>query len=67
MTEKPTLDQWATAAAKEVNGKDLNWATPEGITVKPLYTAEDVTVDPGLPGFAPCTRGVCASTYDGRP
>ncbi|MFC4595994.1 MULTISPECIES: methylmalonyl-CoA mutase [Sphingobium] len=67
MTEKPTLDQWATAAAKEVKGKDLNWETPEGITVKPLYTAEDVTVDPGLPGFAPFTRGVKASMYAGRP
>jgi len=67
MTEKPTLDQWATAAAKEVKGKDLNWETPEGITVKPLYTAQDVTVDPGLPGFAPFTRGVRASMYAGRP
>jgi len=67
MTEKPTLDQWAAAAAKEVKGKDLNWHTPEGITVKPLYTAEDVTVDPGLPGFAPFTRGVRASMYAGRP
>ena len=67
MTEKPTLDQWAAAAAKEVKGKDLNWDTPEGITVKPLYTAEDVTVDPGLPGFAPFTRGVRASMYAGRP
>ncbi|MHA6767069.1 methylmalonyl-CoA mutase [Sphingobium ummariense] len=67
MTEKPTLEQWAAAAAKEVKGKDLNWETPEGITVKPLYTAEDVTVDPGLPGFAPFTRGVRASMYAGRP
>ncbi|NIJ16626.1 methylmalonyl-CoA mutase [Sphingobium vermicomposti] len=67
MTDKPTLDQWATAAAKEVKGKDLNWETPEGITVKPLYTAEDVTVEPGLPGFAPFTRGVRASMYAGRP
>ncbi|MEA3391182.1 methylmalonyl-CoA mutase [Sphingobium sp. CCH11-B1] len=67
MTEKPTLDQWSAAAAKEVKGKDLNWQTPEGITVKPLYTAEDVTVDPGLPGFAPFTRGVRASMYAGRP
>lgn len=63
----PTLDQWAAAAAKEVKGKDLHWETPEGITVKPLYTAEDVTVDPGLPGFAPFTRGVRASMYAGRP
>ncbi|CCW19697.1 Methylmalonyl-CoA mutase [Sphingobium indicum BiD32] len=67
MTDKPTLDQWAAAAAKEVKGKDLTWATPEGIAVKPLYTADDVTVDPGLPGFAPFTRGVRASMYAGRP
>ena len=67
MTDKPTLDDWAAAAAKEVKGKDLTWATPEGIVVKPLYTAEDVTVDPGLPGFAPFTRGVRASMYAGRP
>ncbi len=63
----PTLDRWAAAAAKEVKGKDLTWNTPEGIAVKPLYTAEDVTADPGLPGFAPFTRGVRASMYAGRP
>jgi len=67
MTDKPTLDQWAAAADKEVKGKDLIWATPEGIDVKPLYTADDVTTDPGLPGFAPFTRGVRASMYAGRP
>ncbi|MGV3730324.1 MAG: methylmalonyl-CoA mutase [Sphingopyxis sp.] len=67
MTDKPTLDQWAAAAAKEVKGKDLTWHTAEGIAVKPLYTAEDVTTDPGLPGFAPFTRGVRASMYAGRP
>ncbi|ENY81539.1 methylmalonyl-CoA mutase [Sphingopyxis sp. MC1] len=67
MTDKPTLDQWAAAADKEVKGKDLTWHTPEGIDVKPLYTAEDVTTDPGLPGFAPFTRGVRASMYAGRP
>ncbi|WP_428682052.1 methylmalonyl-CoA mutase [Sphingopyxis sp.] len=67
MTDKPTLDQWAAAADKEVKGKNLIWATPEGIDVKPLYTAEDVTTDPGLPGFAPFTRGVRASMYAGRP
>jgi methylmalonyl-CoA mutase len=67
MTDKPTLDQWAAAAAKEVKGKDLTWHTAEGIDVKPLYTAEDVTADPGLPGFAPFTRGVRASMYAGRP
>ncbi|SFG04525.1 methylmalonyl-CoA mutase [Novosphingobium sp. CF614] len=67
MTDKPTIEDWQAAASKEVKGKDLTWNTPEGIAVKPLYTAEDVTVDPGLPGFAPYTRGVKASMYAGRP
>ncbi len=64
---KPDRDDWQKMAAREVKGADLTWATPEGIDVKPLYTAEDVSVDPGLPGFAPFTRGVRASMYAGRP
>ena len=68
MTDKPTIADWQKLAAKEVKGRDLDWHTPEGITVKPLYTAEDVAgIDPGLPGFAPFTRGVRASMYAGRP
>jgi methylmalonyl-CoA mutase len=60
------IDQWKKAAEKEVKGRDLTWHTPEGIAVKPLYTADDAG-DPGLPGFAPFTRGVRASMYAGRP
>ena len=68
MTDKPTLSEWNSLAAKEVRGRDLTWQTPEGIAVKPLYTAEDhAGFDPGLPGFAPFTRGVKASMYAGRP
>jgi methylmalonyl-CoA mutase len=63
---KPGIEDWTAAAAKEVKGKDLTWHTPEGIAVKPLYTAEDAG-DSGLPGFAPFTRGVRASMYAGRP
>ncbi len=59
-------DDWKALAAKEVKGRSLDWATPEGFTIKPLYTAEDAN-DPGLPGFAPFTRGVRASMYAGRP
>ncbi len=62
----PTLADWQALAAKEVKGADLTWHTPEGIAVKPLYTADDVRDDPGLPGFAPFTRGVRASMYAGR-
>lgn len=68
MTDKPTPADWKALVDKEVKGRDLDWQTPEGITVKPLYTAEDVAdFDPGLPGFAPYTRGVKASMYAGRP
>jgi methylmalonyl-CoA mutase len=67
MAERPDRSDWEALAAKEVKGRDLSWETPEGITVKPLYTADDVKADPGLPGLAPFTRGVRASMYAGRP
>jgi methylmalonyl-CoA mutase len=67
LTDKPTIADWQAAAAKEVKGRDLSWTTPEGFAIKPLYTGEDVTADPGLPGFAPFTRGVRATMYAGRP
>ena len=63
----PTLSEWQAAATKEVKGRDLTWHTPEGFAIKPLYTADDAQTDPGLPGFAPFTRGVRASMYAGRP
>ncbi len=57
MTGDPTPADWAALAAKEVKDRELTWETPEGIPVKPLYTAEDVAgIDAGLPGFAPFTR-----------
>src|SRR5437868_1950236 len=65
---KPTKADWDAAAHKEVKGKDLTFRTPEGIDVQPLYTAADTEgLDPGLPGFAPFTRGPYASMYTGRP
>ena len=57
-----SLEHWAHAAAKSAPGGDiekLNWVTPEGITVKPLYTASDVADLPyanTLPGFEPFIR-----------
>ena len=64
---------WEALASKELKGKgpdSLNWQTLEGITVKPLYTAEDVQGLPQMgemPGIAPFTRGVRATMYAGRP
>ncbi len=67
------LDAWAKAAAKSAPGGDvnaLNWITPEGLTVKPLYTKKDVENLPyadTLPGFAPYLRGPQATMYAVRP
>lgn len=72
-TGKPTLDDWQSASEKELKGKnidDLNWKTPEGITVKPLYTIADLEglehIDT-LPGFEPFLRGPRATMYANRP
>jgi methylmalonyl-CoA mutase len=68
-----SLEAWAKAAAKSAPGGDigaLNWQTPDGITVKPLYTAEDVRDLPythTLPGFEPFIRGPQATMYAVRP
>ena len=70
---KPGLGDWRARAAKELRGGDLDgltWQTPEGIAVKPLYTATDLegleTLDT-LPGFAPFLRGPRATMYANRP
>ncbi len=68
-----SLEDWHKAAAKHAPGNDpaaYNWVTPEGITVKPLYTAEDTKDLPytnTLPGFEPYLRGPQATMYAGRP
>ncbi|MBB1074373.1 methylmalonyl-CoA mutase [Rhodoferax sp. 4810] len=67
------LSAWAKAAAKSApNGNldALNWQTPDGITVKPLYTAEDtqdLEFTNTLPGFEPYLRGPQATMYAVRP
>ena len=68
-----SLLQWEKMAKKSVpdeNLSRLNWNTPDGITVKPLYTAEDILGLPytnTLPGFAPFLRGPQATMYAVRP
>jgi methylmalonyl-CoA mutase len=70
---KKSLDDWQSLASKECRGQspeELAWNTPEGIAVKPLYTAEDLEglahLD-SLPGLAPFVRGPRATMYAGRP
>ena len=70
---KKTLADWEKLAAKELRDKpfsSLDWMTPEGIAVKPLYTAADLEALESvgsLPGFPPFTRGPKATMYSGRP
>ena len=68
-----SLDDWTKAAGKSAPGGNLdalNWHTPDGIVVKPLYTAADVRELPyteTLPGFEPYLRGPQATMYAVRP
>ena len=68
-----TLEDWARAAARSAPAGDLdalNWHTPDGIVVKPLYTAADLQGLPDtdtLPGFEPYLRGPQATMYAVRP
>ncbi|ABW65889.1 methylmalonyl-CoA mutase [Desulfosudis oleivorans] len=66
-------EKWKQMAEKEMKGKPVDsllWKTPEGVTIKPLYTKEDAEnlshVDT-LPGETPFVRGVKATMYAGRP
>jgi methylmalonyl-CoA mutase len=71
---RPTsIEEWAKAAAKSVPDgalDGLSWLTPEGISVKPLYTAGDIKelqYADTLPGFEPYLRGPQATMYTVRP
>ena len=69
----PDVTEWQALADKEGRGRtheDLVWNTPEGIPVKPIYTAEDLNGIEHLnylPGFAPFVGGPKATMYAGRP
>ncbi|MBL0121989.1 MAG: methylmalonyl-CoA mutase [Betaproteobacteria bacterium] len=72
-TFSESLSEWQKAASKSAPGgrlADLNWVTPEGITIKPLYTAADgkgLPYSDTLPGFAPFVRGPHATMFAARP
>jgi methylmalonyl-CoA mutase len=71
--DREALDEWRHAAAKSAPGgrlESLSWVTPEGLTVKPLYTAADTAELPHtdtLPGQPPFVRGPQASMYSAKP
>ncbi|MBM3657991.1 MAG: methylmalonyl-CoA mutase [Actinobacteria bacterium] len=70
--DAPTLDAWRSLAEKELKGDpdSLVRTTPEGIPVKPLYTAADLEgleAVGTLPGLEPFVRGPRATMYSNRP
>jgi len=73
MAQHPDTPKWRELVSKELRGKSpesLNWKTPEGILVKPLYSAEDLESLEhlnSLPGLPPYVRGPRATMYTHRP
>ncbi|MCX7981378.1 MAG: methylmalonyl-CoA mutase [Syntrophales bacterium] len=73
MAEHKDMNKWRELAIKELKGKPLDtifWQTPEGITVKPIYTWEDLEgLDfiNTLSGMAPYLRGPTATMYTNQP
>ncbi|MCH7796176.1 MAG: methylmalonyl-CoA mutase, partial [Proteobacteria bacterium] len=70
---KASPEDWRAQAQRELKGRplaELTWMTPEGIEIKPLYTAEDLAglehLDT-LPGLPPYLRGPRATMYAARP
>ncbi len=65
-------ESWKPLCDKETKGKgpdSLLTETPEGIVLKPLYTAKDTEglEEPTPPGVFPFSRGPYASMYTQRP
>ncbi len=71
--KKHSIHDWQELAQKELKTRpldELHWPTLEGIDVKPVYTADDLTdLDHlfSLPGLPPFLRGPRATMYSGRP
>ena len=70
---KDQINRWKTLANKELKDKtidSLSWLTPEDITIKPLYTENDlenINHLNELPGLDSYSRGPRATMYAGRP
>jgi len=70
---KSNKEDWQQKVDEELRGEsleDLCWKTLEGITVKPLYTAEDleeISYLDSFPGLPPYLKGPRATMYTKRP
>ncbi len=68
----PGAEQWNSAVQAETGkGADsLTWEAPEGVGIKPLYTAadtEDLDFPGTYPGIAPYLRGPYSTMYVNQP
>jgi methylmalonyl-CoA mutase len=74
----PDVARWKALVEAELRGKplaSLDWQTPEGLVVKPLYSEADLEAieaagfpwRAALPGVAPYLRGPRATMYANRP
>ena len=67
------LEDWKALATKELRGRpvdDLVTVSPDGLPIRPLYTArdlEDLELTDTLPGLFPFLRGPRATMYANRP
>lgn len=72
LSSVPLPPRWVKLATEDLGGKPVDTLirqSPEGISVKPLYTAEDtqgIEVQQ-IPGEYPYTRGVRATMYAAKP
>jgi methylmalonyl-CoA mutase len=72
-SERADLSRWrelAQADLRDEDPEDLVWTTPEGLLVKPLYTAADLEAlehADTIPGAPPFVRGPRATMYANRP
>jgi methylmalonyl-CoA mutase len=70
---RSNLEEWRELASNDLRGKDpevLDWLTPEGLALKPLYTAADLEgleFTDTIPGAPPFVRGPRATMYANRP
>ena len=71
MDKPPNLDDWTEIAKRELKAdpETLNHVSADGLSIKPLYTAADLTTVThmgSLPGITPFVRGARATMYAGR-
>ncbi|HXX49445.1 MAG TPA: methylmalonyl-CoA mutase family protein, partial [Myxococcota bacterium] len=70
---KADVPAWRKLASEDLDGESpdsLVWQTPDGIAVKPLYTAADLEAlswTDTIPGAFPFLRGPRATMYANRP